>query len=168
MAEPDLPYTEYTLYSTVLPTQHHVVRTSHPLPGSQLTFATVPGPQMITDPNLSQTTKKKKKALLLSREENEEKDPGHRFEISSPSGVFLGQPESQTSNYVFFSFAENGFRVLPCSKWYRLSQKPKYATLTLEEAEESLSKRSAMRGMKGQDRWMMHKKKLQPVIMIVF
>ncbi|ORY77129.1 Rap30/74 interaction domain-containing protein [Neocallimastix californiae] len=59
----------------------------------------------------------------------------------------------QHANYVLFMFADDGFKVIEASKWYKFTPKLTYQTLTIEEAETKLSKTKIE-----QDRWMMRKK----------
>jgi transcription initiation factor TFIIF subunit alpha len=64
--------------------------------------------------------------------------------------TFQGTVEgSQSSNYVLFVNAQNGFKVIPVQKWYKFSKKVEPKVTSLEEAEEKL------KTMK-QDRWTAH------------
>ncbi|KTW29974.1 transcription factor IIF subunit TFG1 [Pneumocystis jirovecii RU7] len=56
--------------------------------------------------------------------------------------TWIGTMEGgQSHNYVFFVFAENGFKVVPASKCYRFNQKNRYQTLSIDEAEAKMNKR---------------------------
>jgi len=60
----------------------------------------------------------------------------------------------QSSKYVLFVLEDNNpiVKVVPVSNWYNFKYKTHYKTLSLEEAEATLSTRTAKL-----DRWMMHK-----------
>ncbi|RKP03504.1 hypothetical protein CXG81DRAFT_23901 [Caulochytrium protostelioides] len=59
----------------------------------------------------------------------------------------------QNSNYVLFVFTDDGFRVLPASKWYKFTPKRAYRKLNIDEAEAVM--RSATRGGYHSQRWIM-------------
>ncbi|RKO92675.1 hypothetical protein BDK51DRAFT_51043, partial [Blyttiomyces helicus] len=63
---------------------------------------------------------------------------------------------AQDSNYYLFVFSDDGFQVIPASKWYKFTPKLNYRTLTAEEADEQLKNVSKT---KHTDRWLMHRKK---------
>ncbi|CAN3474723.1 hypothetical protein DICA0_B07096 [Diutina catenulata] len=65
--------------------------------------------------------------------------------------VFVGNYEAGSSDtqHVLFVFDNNGFKMVPTEKVYRFTPRNKYATLTLEEAEERLEKNSSV------PRWLM-------------
>lgn len=70
------------------------------------------------------------------------------------TNTFTGLLEGgQHANYVLFMFSDDGFRVIPASKWYKFTPKIAYQTLTIEEAESKLAKTKIE-----QDRWMMRRK----------
>lgn len=58
---------------------------------------------------------------------------------------------SSDSQQVLFVFDSNGFKMIPTEKVYKFTQRNKYATLTLEEAEAKMEKNSAV------PRWLMKK-----------
>ncbi|CAN3372935.1 hypothetical protein DIURU_002826 [Diutina rugosa] len=65
--------------------------------------------------------------------------------------VFVGNYEagSSDSQHVLFVFDKDGFKMVPAEKVYRFTPRNKYATLTLEEAEEKMENRGAV------PRWLM-------------
>lgn len=65
--------------------------------------------------------------------------------------VFVGNYEAGLSELhnVLFVFDKDGFKMVPAQKVYRFTPRNKYATLTLEEAEEKMEKTSAV------PRWLM-------------
>ncbi|KTW28041.1 hypothetical protein T552_01903 [Pneumocystis carinii B80] len=66
--------------------------------------------------------------------------------------TWIGTMEGgQSHNYVFFVFAENGFKVVPANKYYRFNQKSRYQTLSIDEAEAKMNKRIIV------PRWFMKK-----------
>ncbi|KAJ1821456.1 transcription factor IIF subunit tfg1, partial [Coemansia sp. RSA 2599] len=70
--------------------------------------------------------------------------------------VWTGSLEGgQSSSYVMFVLADDGFKVVPVDRWYKFTPKLKYKTLTLDEAEEEL--RRAQKA-ETHDRWIMHKR----------
>ncbi|KAK6200152.1 uncharacterized protein RJT21DRAFT_114581 [Scheffersomyces amazonensis] len=65
--------------------------------------------------------------------------------------VFVGNYEggSSETTQVLFVFDKDGFKVVPAEKVYRFTPRNKYATLTLEEAESKMERRSHV------PRWLM-------------
>ncbi|OMH83964.1 Transcription initiation factor IIF subunit alpha [Zancudomyces culisetae] len=61
----------------------------------------------------------------------------------------------QKSEYVFFVLMEDGFSVVPVKRWYKFAPKIKYATLSLDEAEEELKK---VQKNEPQNLWLMKKR----------
>lgn len=59
---------------------------------------------------------------------------------------------AQTENHAMLTYdaASNGFKVIPIEKFYRMTAAAKYATLSLEDAEERMESAHSMR-----DRWIM-------------
>lgn len=59
---------------------------------------------------------------------------------------------AQTENHAMLTYdaASNGFKVIPIEKFYRMTAAAKYATLSLEDAEERMESAHSMR-----DRWLM-------------
>ncbi|KAJ2756563.1 transcription factor IIF subunit tfg1, partial [Coemansia nantahalensis] len=71
--------------------------------------------------------------------------------------VWTGTLEGgQSSSYVLFVLAENGFKVVPVDRWYKFAPKLNYKTLTLDEAEEELQRQR--KGHATHDRWIMHRR----------
>lgn len=65
--------------------------------------------------------------------------------------VFVGNYEAGSSDtqHVLFVFDKEGFKMVPAEKVYKFTQRNKYATLTLEEAEAKMEKNSSV------PRWLM-------------
>mmetsp|Transcript_6857 Transcript_6857/g.6789 ORF Transcript_6857/g.6789 Transcript_6857/m.6789 type:complete len:603 (+) Transcript_6857:2243-4051(+) len=65
--------------------------------------------------------------------------------------VFVGNYEAGSSDtqQVLFVFDKDGFKMVPAEKVYKFTQRNKYATLTLEEAEAKMEKNSSV------PRWLM-------------
>lgn len=65
--------------------------------------------------------------------------------------VFVGNYEAGSSDttHVLFVFDKDGFKMVPAEKVYRFTPRNKYATLTLEEAEEKMEKNLSV------PRWLM-------------
>lgn len=57
---------------------------------------------------------------------------------------------AQSDSYAVFVYDHDGFKVIPLEKWYRMSQVGRYATLSLEDAEERMERTNTHR-----DRWFM-------------
>eukprot|EP00842_Homolaphlyctis_polyrhiza_P001061 jgi/Hompol1/1956/HPOL_000592-RA len=75
---------------------------------------------------------------------------------------FTGNVEgSQQSSYVLFVFTDDGFKMIPASKWYRFVPKVNYRTLSIEEAEEKMKIKSRARMSVQSDRWIMKKEGAQ-------
>lgn len=55
----------------------------------------------------------------------------------------------QMSQYVLFVFDKDGFKMVPAERWYKMTPRNKYATLTLEEVEKHMDSRDQP------DRWVM-------------
>ena len=64
---------------------------------------------------------------------------------------FVGNYEAGSSDtqQVLFVFDKDGFKMVPAEKVYKFTQRNKYATLTLEEAEAKMEKNSSV------PRWLM-------------
>ncbi|KAJ1847352.1 transcription factor IIF subunit tfg1 [Coemansia sp. RSA 2708] len=74
--------------------------------------------------------------------------------------VWTGELEGgQTSAYVLFVLAEDGFRVVPVDRWYKFAPKLKYRTMTLDEAEEELNR--MQKAHASRDLWIMHRRNQQ-------
>ncbi|KAI9095261.1 hypothetical protein DFS34DRAFT_192420 [Phlyctochytrium arcticum] len=58
------------------------------------------------------------------------------------------------STYMMLAVKDDTLELIPVSKWYKFMHKPKYRTLTLEEADEMLK----LQGKRRLDTWVMHKK----------
>lgn len=73
------------------------------------------------------------------------------IEDYNASNVFVGSYEAglTETTQVLFVFDKDGFKLVPVEKVYRFTQRNKYATLTLEEAEARMEKNSAA------PRWLM-------------
>ncbi|VVT57158.1 uncharacterized protein SAPINGB_P005563 [Magnusiomyces paraingens] len=55
--------------------------------------------------------------------------------------TWVGNYEAgQTDAYVLFVFDNDGFKMVPAEKWYKMTPRNKYATLTSEEAEKQMEK----------------------------
>lgn len=65
--------------------------------------------------------------------------------------VYVGNYEAGASEqtHVLFAFDKDGFKMIPAEKVYRFNPRNKYATLTLEEAEAKMEKKSSV------PRWLM-------------
>lgn len=65
--------------------------------------------------------------------------------------TWVGSYEAaQSDTYVLFVFDKDGFKMVPAEKWYKMTPRNKFATLTAEEAEERMEKKN-----KGVPRWIM-------------
>ncbi|KAJ2628492.1 transcription factor IIF subunit tfg1 [Coemansia sp. RSA 1290] len=74
--------------------------------------------------------------------------------------VWTGELEGgQSSEYVLFVLAEDGFRVVPVDRWYKFAPKLKYNTMTLDEAEEELQRMQKAHAKR--DLWIMHRRNQQ-------
>ena len=59
--------------------------------------------------------------------------------------VYQGTLEGgQANTYVFLKLSADGFDVIPVSKFYRFASRARYTTLSLDEAEEKMSKRKTL------------------------
>ncbi|KAJ8098792.1 hypothetical protein POJ06DRAFT_142305 [Lipomyces tetrasporus] len=57
--------------------------------------------------------------------------------------TWVGNYEAAQSDcYVLFVFDEDGFKMVPAEKWYKFTPRNKYATLSLDEAEAMMAKKS--------------------------
>jgi transcription initiation factor TFIIF subunit alpha len=57
--------------------------------------------------------------------------------------TWVGNYEAaQSDAYVLFVFDSDGFKMVPADKWYKMTPRNKFATLTLEEAEQRMEKKS--------------------------
>ncbi|KAJ1728896.1 transcription factor IIF subunit tfg1 [Coemansia biformis] len=71
--------------------------------------------------------------------------------------VWTGTLEGgQSSSYVLFVLADDGFKVVPVDRWYKFAPKLNYKALTLDEAEEELLRQR--KGNATHDRWLMHRR----------
>lgn len=57
---------------------------------------------------------------------------------------------AQSDSYAVFVYDHDGFKVIPLEKWYKMSQVGRYATLSLEDAEDKMERTHNHR-----DRWFM-------------
>ncbi|KAJ2850252.1 transcription factor IIF subunit tfg1 [Coemansia brasiliensis] len=74
--------------------------------------------------------------------------------------VWTGELEGgQSSEYVLFVLAEDGFRVVPVDRWYKFNPKLKYNTMSLDEAEEELQRMQKAHAKR--DLWIMHRRNQQ-------
>ncbi|KAK9480128.1 hypothetical protein V1514DRAFT_326485 [Lipomyces japonicus] len=49
---------------------------------------------------------------------------------------------AQSDCYVFFVHSDDGFTMIPAEKWYKFTPRNKYVTLSLDEAEDLMAKKS--------------------------
>ncbi|ANB12442.1 transcription factor IIF subunit TFG1 [Sugiyamaella lignohabitans] len=57
--------------------------------------------------------------------------------------TWVGNYEAaQSDSYVLFVFDKDGFKMVPAEKWYKMTPRNKYTTLTVEEAEQRMEKKS--------------------------
>lgn len=64
--------------------------------------------------------------------------------------TWVGSYEAaQSDTYALFVIEDDGFKMIPAEKWYRMTPRNKYATLTIEEAEEKMEKKKSV------PRWIM-------------
>ncbi|KAK9237349.1 hypothetical protein V1525DRAFT_377352 [Lipomyces kononenkoae] len=57
--------------------------------------------------------------------------------------TWVGNYEAAQSDcYVLFVFDEDGFKMVPAEKWYKFTPRNKYTTLSLDEAEAVMAKKS--------------------------
>lgn len=64
--------------------------------------------------------------------------------------TWVGNYEAgQMGQYVLFVFDKDGFKMVPAERWYKMTPRNKYATLTLEEVEKHMDSRDQP------DRWVM-------------
>ncbi len=69
------------------------------------------------------------------------------------TNTWVGSFEATSSDaYVLFVFDDDGFKMVPAEKVYKFTPRKKYATLTLEEAEAKMEKKSQV------PRWLMKKR----------
>ncbi|KAJ2095529.1 transcription factor IIF subunit tfg1 [Coemansia sp. S100] len=104
--------------------------------------------------------KKKTKQVFFADEEKRRLDIEEArpwvLEDDDEKEVWTGSLEGgQSSAYVLFVLTDDGFKVVPVDRWYKFTPKLKYKTLTLDEAEEELSR---VHKSEAQDRWIMHKR----------
>lgn len=72
------------------------------------------------------------------------------LEDDAGKDIYQGSLEGgQGGTYVFLRLTADGFDVTPVSKFYRFSQRQKYQTMSLDEAEETMKKHKSL------PRWMM-------------
>ena len=65
--------------------------------------------------------------------------------------TWVGNYEAaQSDTYALFVFDVDGFKMVPADKWYKMTPRNKYTTLTLEEAEQRMEKKN-----KAVPRWIM-------------
>lgn len=100
----------------------------------------------------------KRKTQIIDHVEDEEEKRIKQEEIhpwildDSEDKSFVGRLEGgQTANYVLLVNQGNNFHVLPVHKWFIFKPKIQYKTLSLEEAEKSMSSR----GKFEENRWFM-------------
>ncbi|KAI8905168.1 hypothetical protein EDD86DRAFT_212357 [Gorgonomyces haynaldii] len=116
-----------------------------------------PEPQPVEQPEEERNIpfKKKTKALFMGRDDEEEtSEDKHPWVLKDDDQTeYLGHRETGGSNYVLFVSSDNGFKVIPCSKWYKFTKKLSYRTLTVEEAEERMKEKPSRWMMKDQKSW---------------
>ncbi|RUP44765.1 hypothetical protein BC936DRAFT_149039 [Jimgerdemannia flammicorona] len=105
--------------------------------------------------------KKRTKQIFLAKEDTrkikEQEQKPWVLEDYDGQNTWLGTLEGgQQAHYVLFVFSDNGFKVVPVSRWYNFQAKIGYQTLSLEEAEEQLKKQSKS---PGGPRWIMKRVK---------
>ncbi|KAK9486380.1 hypothetical protein V1527DRAFT_422919 [Lipomyces starkeyi] len=90
----------------------------------------------------------KKTRQVYAGDENERK---LRYEEYYPwliedfegKNTWVGNYEAAQSDcYVLFVFDEDGFKMVPAEKWYKFTPRNKYTTLSLDEAEAVMAKKS--------------------------
>lgn len=65
--------------------------------------------------------------------------------------TWVGSYEAaQSDTYVLFVFDKDGFKMVPAEKWYKMTPRNKFATLTAEEVEERMERKN-----KSVPRWIM-------------
>ncbi|KAI8919004.1 hypothetical protein DFJ77DRAFT_259212 [Powellomyces hirtus] len=67
---------------------------------------------------------------------------------------YTGELHGQDDSYMLFAVQGDQLKAIPVAKWYKFQPKPKYRTLSAEEAAEMMKKQSRKR----LDTWVMHKK----------
>ena len=113
--------------------------------------------------------KRKTKSYSFGRdEERASNDPDRHPWILSDfeeSHTYTGDLQNQSSTFALFVFSvlfttlikqNDGFRVVPVSKFYKFNPKVKHRVLSTEEAESKIGNVTS----KPVDRWMMHKKEV--------
>ncbi|KAJ2480523.1 transcription factor IIF subunit tfg1 [Coemansia sp. RSA 2131] len=105
--------------------------------------------------------KKKTKQVYFADEEKRRLDIEEArpwvLEDDDESQVWTGDLEGgQTASaYVLFVLADDGFRVVPVDRWYKFAPKLKYRTMTLDEAEEELTRMQKSHAKR--DLWIMRR-----------
>ncbi|RKP07179.1 hypothetical protein THASP1DRAFT_24626 [Thamnocephalis sphaerospora] len=106
--------------------------------------------------------KKRTRQVFLSKDSAEVREERRRdnypwiledFDASHSFTGNLSGGQGHTAKYALFFFSDDGFRVVMADKWYKFQPKPKYRTLTAEEAEEQMQ----LMKKKESDRWIMHR-----------
>ncbi|KAJ2775760.1 transcription factor IIF subunit tfg1 [Coemansia javaensis] len=79
------------------------------------------------------------------------------LEDDDESELWTGTLEGgQSSSFVLFVLAADGFKVVPVDRWYKFASKLNYKPLTLDEAEEEMLRQR--KGNATHDRWLMHRR----------
>ncbi|KAJ2445433.1 transcription factor IIF subunit tfg1, partial [Coemansia sp. RSA 2440] len=105
--------------------------------------------------------KKKTKQVYFADEEKRRLDIEEArpwvLEDDDESHVWTGDLEGgqNASAYVLFVLADDGFRVVPVDRWYKFAPKLKYRTMTLDEAEEELTRMQKSHAKR--DLWIMRR-----------
>ncbi|KAJ2502991.1 transcription factor IIF subunit tfg1 [Coemansia sp. RSA 1972] len=105
--------------------------------------------------------KKKTKQVYFADEEKRRLDIEEArpwvLEDDDESQVWTGDLEGgqNASAYVLFVLADDGFRVVPVDRWYKFAPKLKYRTMTLDEAEEELTRMQKSHAKR--DLWIMRR-----------
>ncbi|KAI8831699.1 hypothetical protein BC829DRAFT_449257 [Chytridium lagenaria] len=177
---PSIPeeYTEFSLYSSGPGMPAHIMRINAPrfsfsnlVPPLKMVrkIPEAPPPAVVDDDLSLQPLQRRKQ--LVQEEAEANKDPDRfpwaltDFKEEELEGNLEG---SQRANYVLFIVRaeedalsdkevkpRDGFRVKPVSKWYKFNSRPKYATLTAEEAEARMTSRKKS----NEQRWFMRNMK---------
>ncbi|CAG8557928.1 14374_t:CDS:2 [Ambispora leptoticha] len=102
--------------------------------------------------------KKRTKQIYLASKESrklkQEEDKPWILTDYDDQNSWIGEMEGgiRENQYAIFLLTEDGFKVVPVNRWYKFKPKIKHRTLSLEEAEEAMTKAKK----KDASRWMMH------------
>lgn len=100
----------------------------------------------------------------LDKTEEQKKESELRYEEALPwhledaenKHTWVGNYEAATSDtYVVFVIDRGMFRMIPLEKWYKFTRKNQFKTLSIEEAEAQMNKKSKA------SRWVMHTQEQQ-------